>query len=360
MVFLVLSTSNASFAPLACVLLAWQSLTRLLETPRSTWGAETCRLGMVPGLGHCPAVTDRLQHFLARLGRAPPLPLRPLGFLTCFCHQNSGEPAEETAQNSVRMLAMVRATLSKSWQHTDGATPCGGEAQVLRGLHTPVRARQRAWLGIKERKGKPMAPHSALSVRTVDATAAALGVAPQTVRRWRQEGRLGGQKLGREWVVWWPAAPHERPVMGPEPARASLRALRTALRQVGTRLIVAGNQRAGVQPRRGAVFLTWRRPGGLQLTFAIGRTHPTRGWAPHVLGTELPFWLKERAQWRQVLPLVRRYERLRGWCHPRLLRVAGMGAVVWAELAQLEAALTVGKEHTHTQRPGQQGHEKTP
>jgi hypothetical protein len=110
-----------------------------------------------------------------------------------------------------------------------------------------------------------------------------------------------------------------------------------------------GNQAAAVAPARGAVFLAWRTPHGLQVTLAIGRRRPTQGWAPHALGTALPFWIRERARWSRVLPLLRWYERLRGWCHPRLLRIPEVMTVVQDELTQLEAAL---EESVHTQEGG--------
>src|SRR5262249_59274316 len=80
-------------------------------------------------------------------------------------------------------------------------------------------------------------------------------------------------------------------------------------------------------------------PRSLGVTFAIGRTHPTRGWTPIALGLEYPFWLEGRPRWRPVLPLLRRYERLRLWCATALLRIPGVSAVVLGELARLEAAL---------------------
>jgi hypothetical protein len=109
--------------------------------------------------------------------------------------------------------------------------------------------------------------------------------------------------------------------------------------------MTVGNQVAGAQRQRGQVFLTWRRPRSLQIIFALGRRHPTHGWTPQALGTELPFWFREQAQWRQVLPLLRRYEQVRSWCDPRLLRIPGVGDVVVREVAWLEAALTVLQEH---------------
>jgi hypothetical protein len=95
------------------------------------------------------------------------------------------------------------------------------------------------------------------------------------------------------------------------------------------------------------VFLTWRTPRSLQVTLAIGRMRLTKTWAPHALGTVLPFWVQERPRWRQVLPLLRRYERLRLWCHPRLLRIPAMMAVVQDELTQMEAALEALAREAH-------------
>jgi excisionase family DNA binding protein len=188
-----------------------------------------------------------------------------------------------------------------------------------------------------------MAQNCILYPLTVEETAAALHVSPRTVRRLLQAGRLGGHKLGREWVVWWPKNTNDKPVTGfsrpAEESAGSPTAIRERLRQVGDTLIMVGNQVAGTAMHRGAVFLAWRRPGSLQVTLAIGRTHPTRGWAPHALGTELPFWLTERRPWRPLMPLLRRYERLRLWCHSRLLRIPEVRAVVQDELTRLEAAL---------------------
>jgi hypothetical protein len=115
--------------------------------------------------------------------------------------------------------------------------------------------------------------------------------------------------------------------------------LRLRLRHAGTRLITVGNQMAGAQRQRGQVFLTWRRPQSLQIIVALGRQSPTHGWTPRLLGTEMPFWFREQAQWRRVLPLLRRYEQVRSWCHPRLLRIPGVGEVVLQEIAWLETAL---------------------
>jgi hypothetical protein len=120
------------------------------------------------------------------------------------------------------------------------------------------------------------------------------------------------------------------------------------LRQVGAQLIVVGNQAAGTPRRRGHIFLTWRTPQGLQITLAMGRQSATRGWAPHALGTDLPFWLQERSRWSRVLPLLRWYEQLRGWCHPRLLHVPGVGEVVLAELARFEASLLSFEQYEAT------------
>ena len=188
-------------------------------------------------------------------------------------------------------------------------------------------------------------PRTAVAALTVLEAARVLECAPQTVRRLLQKGRLPGRKHGREWIVWlWadtdgahrgiPSAPRTVPTTTPA-------ALRQRLRSVGAALITVGNQTAGTHPRRGQVFLTWRTPRSLQVTLAIGRTRLPQAWAPHALGTALPFWVQERPRWRRVLPLLRRYERLRLWCHPRLLRIPEAMAVVQDELAQLEAALEV-------------------
>jgi excisionase family DNA binding protein len=178
---------------------------------------------------------------------------------------------------------------------------------------------------------------------TVPEAARVLGCASQTVRRLLQNGQLPGRKHGREWIVWLCAdmtsthrdtlsAPHTVPTTTPA-------ALRQRLRIVGAALITVGNQTAGILPRRGQVFLTWRTPRSLQVILAIGRTQHTQQWAPHALGAALPFWVRERSRWRQVLPLLRRYERLRLWCHPRLLQIPDVVGVVQDELAHLEAAL---------------------
>jgi hypothetical protein len=124
-------------------------------------------------------------------------------------------------------------------------------------------------------------------------------------------------------------------------------ALRQRLRSVGAALITVGNQTAGTQPRQGQMFLTWRNPRSLQVTLALGRARLPQAWAPHALGTALPFWVRERPRWHRVLPLLRRYERLRLWCHPRLLRIPAVMAVVQDELAQLEDALEVLTHEAH-------------
>ena len=100
-----------------------------------------------------------------------------------------------------------------------------------------------------------------------------------------------------------------------------------------------GNALAAPALRPGTVFLAWRAPRSLGVGFAIGRAHPTRGWTPIALGLEYPFWLEGRPRWRPVLPLLRRYERLRLWCAPALLRIPGVSAVVVGELTRLEVAL---------------------
>jgi hypothetical protein len=89
----------------------------------------------------------------------------------------------------------------------------------------------------------------------------------------------------------------------------------------------------------------------LQVTFAVGRLSPLHGWAPYTLGTTLPFWLEERLQWRQITPLLKRYERLRAWCAPRLLRLPGVGALVCEEIAQLEAAVVALRAGTSGSAP---------
>ena len=179
---------------------------------------------------------------------------------------------------------------------------------------------------------KPLQRHGVVSV---EEAAVGLGVSPRTVRRWLQQRRLAGHKIGGTWGVWWPECPPG--LLGS--SGTTLRVVRRRLRAVGERLIALGNQAAGAQRRRGGVFLTWRRPESLQIIFAVGRQSPTHGWAPHPLGAALPFWLRERSLWRRVLPLLRWYEQLRGWCDVRLLQVPGVAAVVHGELDRFEAAL---------------------
>jgi hypothetical protein len=84
----------------------------------------------------------------------------------------------------------------------------------------------------------------------------------------------------------------------------------------------------------------------LAVTFAIGRVTPTQKWAPYALGIELPFWIAERARWTSLMPVVRRYDRVRGWCVPRLVRLAGVASVIEDEIARLDKALArLGSEH---------------
>jgi excisionase family DNA binding protein len=195
-------------------------------------------------------------------------------------------------------------------------------------------------------------PHATTILLSVGEAAGVLGITPRTVRRWLQEGHLVGEKIGTTWVVFVP----EECQAHDTPTRASLLhrghsteplPIRQRLRQLGHHLITAGNAMAGVQQKRGEVFLTWRRPGSLQIVFAMGRVSPIQQWAPYALGTGLPFWLKERRRWRRVRPLVRRYERIRHWCHPRLLRHPQVHEVVEAEIAQLHAAIEVCATQGH-------------
>jgi hypothetical protein len=179
-----------------------------------------------------------------------------------------------------------------------------------------------------------------LTPQVLSVTDAATMLAPRTIRRWLHEGYLVGQKIGTSWVVFCPAeraCSQTRPgeAVSPQNRQRNPALLRQRLRQLGTRLITIGNAMADAHCTRGEVFLTWRRPGRLQITFAIGRISPTRGWAPHALGIELPFWLKERQRWQRVRPLLRQYEQLRNWCDPRLLRLPQVQAVVEAELHRL-------------------------
>ena len=181
----------------------------------------------------------------------------------------------------------------------------------------------------------------------------------RTVRRWLQTGRLAGQKRGRDRVVWrlLPAAS----VLPEDPTPARVRA---RLRAVGARLITVGNTLAAPAPRPGTVLLAWRAPRSLNVVFAIGRTRPTRGWAPITLGLEYPFWLEGRARWQPVLPLLRRYERLRVWGMAPLLRIPGVRAMLLGELDTLEAALEAlcprEAPPDPTKTPGPEAGETTP
>jgi excisionase family DNA binding protein len=178
---------------------------------------------------------------------------------------------------------------------------------------------------------------------SVEEAARVIGVTTRTVRRWLQAEQLAGRKIGATWVVLVPAylaasIRSEESLLqqvGPPPSIV----MRQRLRCLGHRLIDFGNAQARVRRKRGDVFLTWRRPGSLQIVFAIGRQSPTQGWSPHALGIELPFWLKARHQWRSVRPLLRRYERLRLWCHPRLLCIPRVQEVISAEINGLRAAM---------------------
>jgi hypothetical protein len=158
----------------------------------------------------------------------------------------------------------------------------------------------------------------------------------RTVRRWLQRGRLRGRKLGRDWVV--EALPMVGPLSAPTKPLPPAQ-LRTRLRAAGAQLIAVGNALTAPTLRPGVVFLTWRAPRSLSVTFAIGRAHPTRGWTPIAVGLEYPFWLEGRPRWRAVYPLLRRYEQLRLWCAPALLRLPGVRAAVLSELSRLETAL---------------------
>ena len=193
---------------------------------------------------------------------------------------------------------------------------------------------------------------------SVDEAAKAIGCSSQTVRRLLRAGRLAGRKLGREWVVWCTTGtsavrtPGSRAKKGnatlQQPTTATIR---RRLREVGTLLITVGNHMAQARKGRGQLFLTWRTPHALRITLAIGRESPTRGWSPHALGVELPFWLAERTHWRQIMPLLRRYEQLRLWCAPRLLRITGVSDAVLAELSSLEVALQAMAETIPAQEP---------
>jgi hypothetical protein len=111
------------------------------------------------------------------------------------------------------------------------------------------------------------------------------------------------------------------------------------LRAAGAQLIAVGNALAAPVLHPGMVFLAWRAPRSLSVAFAIGRAHPTRGWTPIAVGLEYPFWLEGRPRWRLVQPLPRRYEQLRLWCAPALLRQPGVRVVVLDELTRLETVL---------------------
>jgi hypothetical protein len=185
--------------------------------------------------------------------------------------------------------------------------------------------------------------HNRGDLLAVQEVATGLGVAPRTVRYWLQTGQLPGEKMGGIWHIWG----RDLAVSGLKEGDTlgTPQHLRPRLRQVGARLMTVGNHMAGAQHQRSQVFLTWRRPRSLQIIFALGRQHPTHGWTPQALGTELPFWFREQAQWRRVLPLLRRYEQVRSWCHPRLLRIPGVREVVHTALAHLEATLLSFEQH---------------
>jgi len=196
-----------------------------------------------------------------------------------------------------------------------------------------------------------------VTVVTVSEAAEQLHMAPHRVRRLLQGGRLLGRKLGREWAVLWPtdgrmldgsgADHNSEHVSGETPPL--LTTLRQQLREVGATLIRTGNALAQVKPARGAVFLTWRRPTSLAVHFAMGRVTPTQQWAPYALGIDLPFWIAERARWTLVVPLVRRYDRVRGWCVPRLVCLDGVASVIGDEIARIDQALArLGIEHDST------------
>jgi excisionase family DNA binding protein len=187
-------------------------------------------------------------------------------------------------------------------------------------------------------------PPTTIRLLSVEEAATVLGVASRTVRRWLQDGDLVGKKIGTTWVVLVaeeraPGQTHRHGMRLTRQAPTALPMIRTRLRQLGHQLIAIGNTTAGAQQKRGEVFLTWRRPGGLQIMFAMGRSTPTRGWAPYTVGVDLPFWLKERRQWRPVQRLLKHYEQIRHWCHPRLLRLPQVVAIVEAELCRLQAAV---------------------
>ena len=184
---------------------------------------------------------------------------------------------------------------------------------------------------------------------SVEEVATTLGVSGRTVRRWCACGHLDAQLVGTVWVVWGAledsSSEYGRGSKYSErPLRLGLQAMRKRLRETGQRLIDTGNVVAGAQRRPGKLFLTWQSQRGLQVTFAIGRLSPLHGWAPHALGTMLPFWIEERAQWQRVMPLLKYYERIRMWCVPRFLRIAGVSALVLEEITQLETAIATLQE----------------
>ena len=193
---------------------------------------------------------------------------------------------------------------------------------------------------------------------SVEDAAATLGVAPRTVRRWCASGRLPGQRVGTVWVVLaseenQTASHGKKTKPGALHSAQSIHAIRTRLRATGQLLIDVGNRITGAQRRPGKLFLTWQSQRGLQVTLAIGRVSPLHGWAPQALGA-LPFWMQERDRWRPVMPLVKRYETLRAWCAPQLLRIAGVGEVVLAGIAQLERAILAmeaGETGTSSTKP---------
>ena len=260
--------------------------------------------------------------------------LCPLG----YCRVGVGSCHPMRCAGQILRWVVVRCGTLRREAHAPSVRLGGHDGVTASGQH----------LRIKEKKGKHMALLSAPTpLVPVTAAAPMLGVTPRTVRRWLAAGLLAGQKVGTSWGVCLPA----QAMTPPSVPAASQRALHRRLRQVGARLITVGNQAAAVVPTRGAVFLAWRTPHGLQVTLAIGRRRPVQGWAPYTLGTVLPFWIRERSRWSRVLPLLRWYDRLRGWCHPRLLRVRGVREVILAEIVRLEAALNLLQEHTGVSYP---------
>jgi len=197
-------------------------------------------------------------------------------------------------------------------------------------------------------------PQTTMRLLSVVDAATVLGIAPRTVRRWLQDGQLVGRKMGTSWVVFCPvehtlSAPQTVGTILPQRAQLTPTTMRQRLRQLGHRLMTVGNAAVGAHRARGEVFLTWRRPGHLQITFAMGRASPTQRWVPRALGIDLPFWLKERQRWRQVQRLLRQYEQLRLWCHPRLLRIPQILDVLEAELCRLHAAVEAYAAHEMAQ-----------